>query len=138
MKAIVSETVEAVPQFFDIDPMNVVWHGNYPRFFELARAALLSRIDYAYDAMAASGYMWPVIDMHIRYYRPLKLAQPISITAGIVEWESRLRVEYLLRDSETGQKVTKGRTDQVAVEIASQKMLWEAPAVLREKLAPFI
>src|SRR3954454_3081497 len=99
MKAIVSETVEAVPQFFDIDPMNVVWHGNYPRFFELARAALLSRIDYAYDAMAASGYMWPVIDMHIRYYRPLKLAQPISITAGIVEWESRLRVEYLLRDS---------------------------------------
>ena len=32
--------------FHDIDPMGVVWHGNYFRYFEIAREALLNQIDY--------------------------------------------------------------------------------------------
>ena len=101
MKAIVSETAKVCPQFYDLDPMNIVWHGNYPRFFELARTALLGRIGYGYEAMVASGYAWPVIDMHVRYYRPLKLGRWIDATASIVEWENRLKIDYLLRDAET-------------------------------------
>ncbi len=87
MKAIVSETAKVCPQFYDLDPMNIVWHGNYPRFFELARTALLAKIGYGYDAMLASGFAWPVIDMHIRYYRPLRLARWVDVTASITEWE---------------------------------------------------
>ncbi len=26
--------------FFDLDPMQIVWHGNYLNYFEIARAAL--------------------------------------------------------------------------------------------------
>lgn len=138
MKALVSETAKACPQFYDLDPMNIVWHGNYPRFFELARTALMRRIGYSYDAMVESGYAWPVIDMHIRYYRPLRLARWIDITASIIEWENRLKIEYLARDSESGQKTTKGHTVQVAYDIASETMLWQTPPILREKLAPFL
>ena len=32
-------------QFYDLDPMQVVWHGNYARFLEQARCALLERIE---------------------------------------------------------------------------------------------
>ena len=117
MKAIVSETTKACPQFYDLDPMNIVWHGNYPRFFELARTALLKKIGYGYDDMIVSGYAWPVIDMHIRYYRPLRLGRWIDISASITEWENRLKIEYLARDVESGQKTTKGHTIQVAVDI---------------------
>jgi acyl-CoA thioester hydrolase len=31
-----AETVITV-NFYDLDPMNVVWHGNYPRFLEQGR-----------------------------------------------------------------------------------------------------
>ena len=41
--------------FHDCDPMGVVWHGNYFRFFEVAREALLRSINYSYGEMAASG-----------------------------------------------------------------------------------
>ena len=82
--------------------MSVVWHGHYPRFFELARAALLARIGYGYEEMMASGHAWPVIDMHIRYYRPMRLGQRIDVTASITEWESRLKIEYLARDEQSG------------------------------------
>ncbi len=137
-KAIVSETARISPQFYDLDPMNIVWHGNYPRFFELVRTALLARIGYGYDAMLASGYAWPVIDMHLRYYRPLRLAQQIDITASITEWENRLKIVYLARDAQSGQKTTTGHTIQVAVDIASETMLWQTPPILKEKLAVFL
>jgi acyl-CoA thioester hydrolase len=138
MKSIVSESTRACPQFYDLDPMNIVWHGNYPRFFELARTALLLKIGYGYDAMLASGYAWPVIDMHIRYYRPLRLGRWIDISASITEWENRLKIEYLARDSQSGQKTTKGHTVQVAVDIKTEAMLWQTPPVLKEKLAQFL
>ncbi len=47
ISASVSETI----QFYHLDPMNVVWHGNYVQFFENARCALLDQIDYNYHQM---------------------------------------------------------------------------------------
>ena len=38
-------------EFHDLDPMNVVWHGNHVRFLEVGRRALLNRIGYGYEAM---------------------------------------------------------------------------------------
>lgn len=138
MKPIVSESVRTCPQFYDLDPMNIVWHGNYPRFFEVARTALMKRIGYGYDEMRASGYTWPVIDMHVRYYRPLRLGRWINITASITEWENRLRIEYLAVDEVTDKKTTKGHTVQVALDLKSEAMLWQTPLILREKLAPYL
>jgi acyl-CoA thioester hydrolase len=138
MKALVVEEVRIAPQFYDLDPMNIVWHGNYARFFEIARTALLQRIGYGYEAMVAGGHAWPIVDMHMRYYRPLRLAQPAVIAAGLVEWENRLKVNYLIRDEKSADKLTKGHTVQVALEIKTERMLWETPAVFRDRLKPFI
>ena len=30
-------------QFYDLDPMNVVWHGNYLKYLESARCDLLKK-----------------------------------------------------------------------------------------------
>ncbi len=138
MKPLVSASIRTRPEFYDLDPMNVVWHGNYTRFFELARFALLDKIDYSYEQMRSSGYMWPIVDMRIRFYRPLRLRQWIDVSAALIEWENRLRIDYLVRDANDGRRLTKGRTLQVAVVAETEEMLWETPQVLREKLAPFL
>lgn len=138
MKAIVTATTTAKPQFYDIDSMNIVWHGYYPRFMELGRVAILDKIDYGYDAMVASGYGWPIIDMRFRYARPMRLHQEIEITAGVVEWENRLKIDYEFKDLKTGQRLNRCSSVQVAVEIATETMLWETPPILREKLSPWL
>jgi len=138
MKAIVSATAEATPQFYDLDPMNIVWHGHYPRFLELGRVAVMKRIGYNYEEMVESGYAWPVIDMRMRYARPMRLDHTVKITAGIVEWENTLRVTYLIQDADTGERVMRASTAQVALRIGTQEMLWVTPPILREKLAPFL
>lgn len=138
MKAIVSASAEATPQFYDLDPMNIVWHGHYPRFLELGRVAVMKRIGYNYEEMVESGFAWPIIDLRMRYARPMRLDKTVKITAGIVEWENALKVTYSIVDKETGERVMRASTSQVALPIGTSEMLWITPPILREKLAPFL
>ena len=68
--------IEVRPAFYDLDPMAVVWHGHYVKFFELARTALMQHFNYDYEQMRESGYLWPVVDMRLKYVRPATLHQP--------------------------------------------------------------
>lgn len=126
--------VELQVQFFDLDPMEIVWHGNYVKYLEIARCALLDQIDYNYPQMRASGYAWPVIDLHLRYVKPATFGQLIRVRAELVEWENRMKIAYLITDVASGRRLTKGTTVQVAVEIATQEMCFVSPAILFEKL----
>ena len=126
--------VELQVQFYDIDPMEVVWHGRYIEYFEAARCALLDKIDYNYDAMKQSGYMWPIIDLQVRYSNPATFRQRIKVRAAIVEWENRLKMEYLVTDAASGQRLTRGVTTQVAVQMDKREMCFLSPPVLWQKL----
>jgi acyl-CoA thioester hydrolase len=125
---------ETQVQFFDLDPMEIVWHGHYVKYLEIARGALLDSIGYNYAQMKASGYVWPVIDLHLRYIAPAAFAQRLRLRAEIVEWENRLKIAYLIRDAASGRRLSRATTTQVAVEIATGEMCFVSPPVLFEKL----
>jgi acyl-CoA thioester hydrolase len=120
--------------FHDVDMIGVAWHGHYAKYFEIARCALLDQLDYGYDAMRASGYVWPIIDMRIRYIKPIRFGQRVIVKAVLKEWENRLLIEYLVTDEKTGERLTKGTTSQVAVDMASGEMCYVSPPVLFERL----
>ena len=128
-----TEVVIEIP-FHDVDVMYVAWHGHYVKYLEIARCALLDKIDYNYPQMKESGYAWPVIDIRIRYAYPLQFQQKVRVKAEVVEWENRLKLNYLIEDLETGKRLTKAYTIQVAVEMASGEMLLESPDILYQKL----
>jgi acyl-CoA thioester hydrolase len=121
-------------QFFDLDPMEIVWHGRYVKYLEVARCALLDKIGYNYVEMKNSGYAWPIIDMHLRYVGSATFGQKLKLRAEIVEWENRLKIDYLITDAETGKRLNKASTTQVAVHIESKEMCFVSPPVLFEKL----
>lgn len=126
--------VELQVQFFDLDPMEIVWHGNYVKYLEIARCALFDKIAYNYEQMRDSGYAWPVIDLHVRYAGPATFGQRLKLHASIVEWEHHLKIKYLISDASTGRRLTRGSTTQVAVDIATQSMCFVSPPILFEKL----
>jgi acyl-CoA thioester hydrolase len=129
-----SAEAEIQVQFFDLDPMEVVWHGHYVKYLELARCALLDTIDYNYAQMKASGYAWPVIDLHLRYVGSARFGQRLKVRAEIVEWENRLKIDYLIIDPASGRRLLRGSTTQVAVDMATREMCFVSPAVLFQKL----
>lgn len=129
-----SHEIELSPAFHDLDPMDVVWHGNYVKYLEIARNALMARFDYDYPQMKESGYAWPIVDMRLKYVRPLVYGQKVRIRARIVEWENRLKIDYQVRCADSGQVLTKASSIQVAVDIATREMCWVCPPVLWQKL----
>ena len=133
-KALVSCEVEIEVPFFDVDLMDIVWHGHYVKYFEIARCVLLDKVGYNYMKMCESGYTWPVIDLRIRYAKPAKFGQKIIVYAGIDEWENRLKINYQITDKITESKLTRGYTCQVAVNIKTEEMCYESPLILWEKL----
>jgi acyl-CoA thioester hydrolase len=126
--------VEMQVQFFDLDPMEIVWHGNYVKYLEVARCALLDKIDYNYAQMKASGYMWPIIEMNLRYPGSATFGQRLLLRAEIVEWENRLRIDYLVSDAASGRRLNRATTTQVAVDISSGEMCFVSPTILFQKL----
>ena len=125
--------IEVRPAFYDIDPMYVVWHGHYLKYFEQARGALFDRLDYGYARMKESGWFWPIVDLRVKYVRPATLGQTLRVRAAITEWECRVRTEYLIRDAEDN-VLTRGHSLQVAVGVDSGEMQFVCPPVLWEKL----
>ena len=129
-----SVSIDLQIPFHDVDMMEVVWHGHYAKYFEIARCALLDKINYNYTQMRESGYAWPVIDIAVRYIKPAVFNQIIIITATITEWESRFKINYAITDKATGTRLVKGHTVQVAIDMRDRTMCFESPQVLLERL----
>jgi len=127
--------VEIQVPFFDVDSMEVVWHGHYIKYFEVARCALLDRIGHNYQQMRDAGYAWPVIDVQLRYMRGARFNQRILVRADLIEWENRLKLNYLITDAETGERMTRGTSVQVAVEITSREMQLASPRIFLDAVA---
>ncbi|WP_207459185.1 acyl-CoA thioesterase [Azospirillum sp. SYSU D00513] len=130
----ISAEVAIQAQFYDLDPMNVVWHGNYVRYLEQARCALLDRIGYNYPDMQASGFIWPIVDMNLKYVRPVRFGQVIIVQATLVEYENRMKIDYRIRDQATGELLTKARTVQLAVSAETGELSFDSPPALIEKV----
>ncbi|MEO4048544.1 acyl-CoA thioesterase [Pseudomonas sp. CAU 1711] len=131
-EGVLQAEVEILVPFFDVDMMEVVWHGHYVKYFEEARCALLDKLGHNYRQMRDAGYAWPVIDLQLRYIRGAQFGQRIRVRADLVEWENRLKINYLITDAATGERMTRGSSVQVAVEIASREMLLASPKVFVE------
>ena len=128
-QGVLQAEVELTVPFFDVDMMEVVWHGHYVKYFEEARCALLDKLGHNYRQMREAGYAWPVIDLQVRYVRGAQFGQRIRVRADLVEWENRLKINYLITDVATGERMTRGSSVQVAVEIATREMQFASPAV---------
>ena len=63
----IEASTEFKVEFYDVDSMGVVWHGNYVKYMELGRCALLDKIGYGYNEMKESGYAFPVTSIKLKY-----------------------------------------------------------------------
>lgn len=136
-EAPVSVVLERKIPFYDVDSMNIVWHGHYVKYFEDARCELLDALDYNYLAMRDSGYGFPVVDLRIKYVRPAMFNRTIRIEASLVEWDVRLKIAYRIVDVLSGEVLTKGYSVQVAVNLSNNEMCFALPDIVAQKLAAY-
>jgi acyl-CoA thioester hydrolase len=128
-----AEIILEVP-FHDVDMLGIAWHGHYCKYLEIARCALLEQIDYDYLTMDATGFIWPIVDLQLRFVKSAKFGQQLRVLAELVEWEYRMKIKYQITDANTCEVLAKGHTVQAAVNLASGEMEYASPAVFLERL----
>jgi acyl-CoA thioester hydrolase len=121
-------------EFYDLDPMLVVWHGNYIKYFEKARCALLNKIGYGYREMKTSGYIFPVTGISVKYIAPFSFDDRVRARAILEEYENCIKIKYELINAETGVINTKGKSTQMAYDAASKKSCFVCPRIFIERV----
>lgn len=116
-------------KFNDVDILCMMWHGNYVKYMEDARCALLSTINYAHDEMSKSRIMWPVVKLNIKYIKAIEMGSIIRINTRLVEYENSIDVDYSFFDKDNI-LLSKGHTCQIAVNMDSKKTLLVSPEIL--------
>lgn len=137
-RSLLSSEIEMEIPFQDVDAMQVVWHGNYFRYFEAARSRLLRQINYDYTEMRDSNYLWPIITTQVRFVQAAHYRQRIIIEAALMEWVNRLKIDYLIRDADNGKRLTTGYTIQCAVDSVTHELQLVSPPVLMAHLKDYL
>ncbi len=130
MKPDLSEEVIIEVPFHDVDVMGVAWHGHYVKYLEIARTAMMRKIGLDYPQLRDSGYVWPVVECHLKYIRPLFYGMKVRVKATLLECENRVKIAYLLTDASTGERLNKAWTVQLAVKADSGELVFEIPPSL--------
>jgi acyl-CoA thioester hydrolase len=121
--------------FFDLDPMQIVWHGNYLNYFELARAALFEH--YGVDLYAyydREKIIFPIIRTATKHISPLKHRDEVICKATLIDANIKLVVDFEIRKAEGGSVCARGRTEQVAVKTPEMETLFSIPQDIRKLL----
>lgn len=125
----ISATIEATVAFHDIDIVGVMWHGHYLKYLENARWALMNQIGFGFEVMNASGFAWPIVEMHVKYVQAAKLGDQLRVRASLVEWENRLAVNYLVLRADD-ERLARAKSVQVAVDVHSGALQFTTPQPL--------
>jgi acyl-CoA thioester hydrolase len=130
----IAAEVEVEVPFHDVDLAGVVWHGHYMKYLENARWAVMNRIGFGLDAMLASGFVWPVIGLEVKYIRAARYGERLRVQASIVEWDAKLVLNYLMLDAQDGARIGRAQTSQVAVDRETGTLQLVAPACLTDRV----
>ena len=126
--------VDVLVPFHDVDSILVTWHGHYLKYFEVARTALLTKINYDFPQMKESNIIWPVVEAHLKYIKPALYGSKLKVLAEIDIYEYKLKINYTIRNAENGEKICKGYTVQVPVSPITNQIIFQTPTILLESL----
>ncbi|MBR4448979.1 MAG: acyl-CoA thioesterase [Treponema sp.] len=127
-------TVEFKIDFFEVDSMRIVWHGNYINYFERARCAFLDKIGYNYIAMEESGYIFPVTEVKCKYVKSLHFGDMCRAKAILVEYENMIKFNFELYNAKTGELTTKGSVSQMCIDAKTGETQFVCPQIWRDKV----
>ena len=97
-KQYLSHETEHRVAFYELDPMQIVWHGNYFNYFEDARRALLAHcgIDLN-EFFHRTQCLFPIIRTSSKHIYPLRYGDEFICKASLIEAKTKLVFDFEIR-----------------------------------------
>lgn len=111
-------------RFSELDPLNVVWHGNYIKYFEDGREDFGNKHNISYNDIRNAGVMAPIVSVNCNYKRFVKYGDKLQIeTTYINNPAAKIVLEYVIRRSSDNEIVAEGSTIQVFTDFNGNLLL---------------
>jgi acyl-CoA thioester hydrolase len=131
----VSTSVTLKVPYYDVDLLRIVWHGNYLKYFEVARQALFKKcgVDmqhYTED----TRYVFPVVRSMIKHISPLRFDDEFICTAVLKEARVKIVLDFEIKLVSNGKVCARGWSEQVAVLLPEMEMVFQIPDEIQKAL----
>ena len=124
-------------RYAEADPMNVVYYGNYAQYFEVGRVESLRNLGISYKGIEDMGIMLPVVELNIKYLRPAKYDDLLTIKSQIKELPTDHRIIFDQEIyNEEGKLLTIGKVKLYFMDSKLGKRA-SMPASMLEKLSTY-
>ena len=124
-------------RYAEADPMNVVYYGNYAQYFEVGRVESLRNLGISYKGIEDMGIMLPVVELNIKYLRPAKYDDLLTIKSQIKELPTEHKIVFDQEIyNEEGKLLTIGKVKLYFMDSQLGKRL-SMPAIMLEKLSTY-
>ncbi len=128
-------SVRHVVAFHDVDSMSIVWHGNYFKYFELARTAMARALRLDFPEVRDLGFGMPVIGADAKFRRPLLYGDEVLLKARIREpLLPALMIDYEIVSLDGATIYATGNTKQAYVSLETMETALSLPPAIEDRL----
>jgi len=108
---------EITVRFNEADPLGIVWHGHYVRYFEDAREDFGKLYGVSYLDFYRNSLAVPIVAMQCDFKKPLRYGDTIIVETRYVNTPAaKLNFIYKIFDTANGTQIATGSTSQVFVD----------------------
>ncbi len=120
-------------RYGDTDQMGYVYYGNYPYYYEQARAEAIRSLGFSYKQLEAVGIIMPVTRMNIKYIKPALYDDLLTIRTIIPSLPNRIIIfQYEILNPQN-ELINQGENHLIFVEAKTGKIK-SAPELLVNSL----
>jgi len=81
-------------RYAETDQMDVVYHGNYAQYFEVARAEAIRHLGFTYKDMEALGTYMPIVELQCKFLRPAHYDDLLTVKVLLKTLPADHRIEF--------------------------------------------
>lgn len=114
-------------RFSELDPMGVVWHGDYALYFEDAREAFGKEYGLGYMTFFDNGFTAPLVELSMQYKKIIKYETPLRVDIIYLPTESaKIVFDYEIHDDRDDSLIATAHSIQVFLD-KNYELVWENP-----------
>jgi acyl-CoA thioester hydrolase len=114
MKNKLTSTTDILVRFNEADPLGIVWHGHYIRYFEDGREDFGRRYGIGYLEVYDTGFVLPVVKVECSFKKSLRYGDTVVVETSYIPCDAaKIQFSYRLFNKKTQDLVATGSSVQV-------------------------
>ena len=133
MEKFLIEKIEIPVRFNEADPLGIVWHGHYIRYFEDGREAFGNKYGVGYLDFYRKNIIIPVVHIDCSYKRSLRYGDKVVVETIFLPTDAaKLKFEYNLYNLDKNELVATGSSIQVFLDKETSTLQLTNPSFFEE------